>query len=408
MEHAYDISQLALVLAMAFAGEVLLQRLRQPALIAYILVGVILGPSVLAVVKGQAQIDFLAELGILLLLFIVGLELDLKKFAASYKLAIGTTLIQIGASLFVTAIIAWLFDWPVARAIILGFAISLSSTAVAIKLLEDIGEQNTAAGRTALGILVAQDLAVIPMMLVTDSFAAGRFEPWGLLKIGAALGLMGWVMWSLSRRNFIVPLPEWLRNKTPLITDSSQTVIKALAYCFSGAALSGALGLSASYGAFLAGLIIGSTQDKEKLEHHARPIFDVLMMVFFLSVGLLLDMHFIVKHFWALAAMLLLIMTLKTVVNIAILRRAGLSRHDALTIGTALGQIGEFSFVLAALGLSINALQPDAYKYMVTLIALSLTLTPLWLYTMRRIPLAHRRLRRLLPVAADGDGGQKS
>lgn len=389
MEHTDNLSQIALILAIAFAGEVVLRRLRQPALVGYILAGVIMGPSVLGVIHGGEQVSFLAELGILLLLFIVGLELDLAKFAKISRIAIGTTAFQIAASLVVVGGVGWMLDWPLARILVLGFAISLSSTAVAIRMLENMGGINTPQGQTAIGILVAQDLAFIPMLLLVGSFSAGEFNPWGLLKIALAVGFLVYAIRVLSRRSAADLIPPWVKSQ--FTGDNDQTlVLKALAACFACAALSGALGLSASYGAFVAGLLIGSTPHSHKYEDRARPLFDILMMVFFLSVGLLIDLRFLFENWGSILLVLLAVMALKTFVNTAVLRWMGMERREALDMGTVLGQIGEFSFVLAALGYSTGAIQPDGYKYVVTLIALSLIFTPVWLHATRRLVLARR------------------
>lgn len=399
MEHGDALSQIALILAIAFAGEVVLRRLRQPALVGYILAGIIMGPSVLGVIHGQDQVSFLAELGILLLLFIVGLELNIANFAKASRIAIGATAFQIIASLIIMGSIGWYLEWPLARILVLSFAISLSSTAVAIRMLEGMGGINTPRGQMAVGILVAQDLAFIPMLLIIGMFSAGQFNPWGFLKIALAVGFLVYAIRLLSRRSISDILPPWA--KTPFSGGSEQTLIlKALALCFAGAALSGALGLSASYGAFVAGLLIGSTPHSHKYEENARPLFDILMMVFFLSVGLLIDLRFVIDHIGPLLLILFFIMVLKTVVNAAILRRMGMKRRDALRMGTVLGQIGEFSFIIAALGFNIGAVQGDTYKYAVTLIALSLIVTPVWLNAVRRAPLMRRAWRQKKRKAA--------
>ena len=389
MEHTDTLSQIALILAIAFAGEVVLRRLRQPALVGYILAGIIMGPSVLGVIHNGEQVSFLAELGIMLLLFIVGLELDLAKFAKISRIAVITTAFQIIASLCVVGGIGWMLDWPLARILVLGFAISLSSTAVAIRVLEGMGGINTRRGQAAVGILVAQDLAFIPMLLLIGAFSAKGFDPWGLVKVGLAVVFLIFAMRVLSRRSAADLIPSWIKAQFKGGNDQT-LVLKALTVCFAGAALSGILGLSASYGAFVAGLLIGSTPHSHKYEDRARPLFDILMMVFFLSVGLLIDLRYLVDNWGSILLMLLVVMILKTFVNIAVLRRMGMSRRHALHVGTALAQIGEFSFVLAALGLSTGAIQDDGHKFVVTLIALSLIFTPVWLHAARRTILLRR------------------
>ncbi|MCB1530561.1 MAG: cation:proton antiporter [Rhodospirillales bacterium] len=397
MEDHGTLTQLALLLAAAFAGGALLQRLNQPVLVGYILVGFILGPSALGIVHDEEQIKTLAELGILLLLFIVGLELDLKKFAPVYRAAIIVTLSQIVIALAAMFALGSFLEWPLARILLLGFALSLSSTAVAIKLLQDMGELNTTLGRAAIGILIAQDIAVIPMLLIMGGMSGNGFNLLEIPKILLAIGFMASLIVTLNRK------PHWFARLMDMVPQESQTAVTALAICFSAAALSGLVGLSAAYGAFLAGLVIGNTAKRSAYEEHIKPIFEVLMMMFFLSIGLLIDLDFLSEKFWRVMALLGIAMMLKTIVNITILRGLGFSRRNSLVMGATLGQIGEFSFVLAALGLSTGAIMPEGHKYVVSIIALSLVITPLWLYGIRRMNLLSRHNKRHRETRTHGE-----
>jgi len=388
MEDHSALTQLALLLAAAFLGGALLQRLRQPVLVGYILVGFVLGPSVLGVVHDQEQIKTLAGLGILILLFIVGMELDLKKFAPVYKAAIIVTLSQIVIGVGAMFALGLLFDWSLARILLLGFAVSLSSTAVAIKLLQDMRELNTTLGRAAIGILIAQDIAVIPMLLIIGAMSGDSFNILQIPKIILALGFMAGLIVILNRK------PEWFSKLVDFVPQENQTAVTAMAICFSAAALAGLAGLSAAYGAFLAGLVIGNTTKRSTYEENILPIFEVLMMVFFLSIGLLIDLDFLIEKFTQVFSLLIIAMTLKTIINITILKWLGFSRRNSFVIGAALGQVGEFSFILAALGLASGAIMPDGYKYVVSIIALSLVITPVWLYAVRRMNLLRRRRTR--------------
>ncbi|MBU0799890.1 MAG: cation:proton antiporter, partial [Alphaproteobacteria bacterium] len=286
MDHAGFLSELAIILAAAFLGGAALQRLRQPVLVGYILVGILLGPSMLGVVHSYESVALFAELGILLLLFIVGIELNISKFKPVYRIAISLTVIQIVLGLGTMSLLCYVFDWPWQRGIMLGFAVALSSTAVAIKLLQDMGEMDSHLGRVTLGILIAQDLAVIPMFLIMGAIGTGKdMAVLDYTRIIGAILFMVAFIYIISRH------PEWLvklKNKVRrFLPPRDQHTVVALGLCFSAAALSGALGLSASYGAFLAGILIGHLGNREQYEQEITPIFNVLIMVFFLSVGLL-------------------------------------------------------------------------------------------------------------------------
>jgi CPA2 family monovalent cation:H+ antiporter-2 len=182
-----DLTGIAIVALAALLCGLGLERLRQPAIVGYILAGVLLGPSAFAVVHDRGDIDILAELGVLMLLFVIGMELSLRAFRRVWKLAVLTTLIQIGVSTSVMYLAATVAGFSVGVSIVLGFVVALSSTAVAIKVLEDIGELRTRAGRITVSVLIAQDLAVVPMMLSLGALADGKFDWIVLAKVGGSI-----------------------------------------------------------------------------------------------------------------------------------------------------------------------------------------------------------------------------
>lgn len=385
MEHAHALTHLATILAAAFIGGAVFSKLRQPVLVGYIIVGLILSPSVLGIVKGQEEVSLLAELGILLLLFIVGMEIDLKAFKKVSKISLITCGVQIGSGLLAMSILGLIFDWPLNRVILLGFAISLSSTAVALKILDDMGLRKTNVGQSSVGILVAQDLAFIPMVLIIGALSTqGEFNYGGLVRLGFAIVVLGALMALLLKKPKIFQV-IWDKFES-LKADAmkGQVAITGLAFCFSAAAISGLLGISAAYGAFLAGIALGHTVSRKELEEHTKPIFDVTIMVFFLSIGLLIDLDFLWNNWGAALALLFITMFLKTVVNFYVLRRQGMPKEEAYITGAALAQVGEFSFILAAIGLGAGTIQDEGYKYVVAIISLSLLATPLWLYLVKK------------------------
>ena len=396
MEDHHTLTQLATILAAAFIGGAVFRKLKQPVLVGYIIVGLILGPSVLGVIEGEEQISLLAELGILLLLFIVGMEIDLKSFKSVSKISLTTCGVQITIGLAAMFALGFVFDWPFNRCILLGFAVSLSSTAVALKILEDMGLRKTKIGQSSVGILVAQDLAFIPMVLIIGALNTGEgFNYTGLIQLSIAVVVLIGLMILLTKRPKIFDLfwSKFERLKTDAMT--GQITITALAFCFASAAVAGAMGISAAYGAFLAGLALGSMSNHKKLEEHAKPIFDLTIMVFFLSIGLLIDLRFLWENAIAVVTLLFITMLLKTIVNFTVLRWQGMTNNEAFVTGAALAQVGEFSFILAAIGLSAGTIMPEGYKYVVAIISLSLLATPLWLYIVdKRQILKHLNIKK--------------
>lgn len=380
-EHTHELTEIAIVVTVALVCGLGLGRFRQPAIVGYILAGVVLGPSVLGFVTDRDQINLLAELGVLLLLFAIGMELDVRDFRPVVRFAMIGVALQIAVAALVMLLLGALLGWGWERSLLVGFGVALSSTAVAIKLLDDVGELRTEVGRRAVGILIAQDIAVVPMMLFVATLAPARdFVVADLLPVVGALAILGGMIWFLGRRGRVrLPFRDFTRGQLDLIA------IAALAFCFAAAALSGLFGMSAAYGAFLAGLLLGNSTDRKVMLRATLPIQGVLLMVFFLSIGLLIDLDYIWAHIGEIVLMLLLVTLGKTALNVGILRLLKEPWPRAWLGGVALGQVGEFSFVLAAMGLSVGALTGEGYRMFVAIIALSLVISPLWLDSARRL-----------------------
>jgi CPA2 family monovalent cation:H+ antiporter-2 len=388
VSHAGDLTEVAIVVALALICGLALGRLRQPAIVGYILAGVLLGPSGLGFVENRESIEFLAELGVLLLLFVVGMELSVRAFQAVLGFALIVTLLEIAASVLVMAALALLFGWSLGLALLLGFVVSLSSTAVAIRMLTDIHELHGDTGRKVVGVLVAQDLAFVPMMLVLAAFGGDGLAPADLAPLAGAVLVLAGVLWFLARRPILsLPLRRWARGQRDL------TALAALAWCFVGASASGLLGLSSAYGAFLAGLVIGNSSERRALMRAILPIQGVMLMVFFLSVGLLVDLGTIWRNLGTVLVLLLAVTVLKTALNIGLFHAMREPWRRAFMGGTVLSQIGEFSFVLAGAGAVGGLIGDEDYRIVVAVIVLSLATSPFWFLT------AHR-LHDMAPTAA--------
>jgi CPA2 family monovalent cation:H+ antiporter-2 len=374
-----QLTEFAIVALAALICGIALARLRQPAVVGYILAGVILGPSGLGLVANREGVDLLAELGVLMLLFLVGMELSLANFKTVWRIALIATGAQVAATLAAMWLMGAVLGWPIELSILLGFALSLSSTAVVVKMLEAIGESRHSIGEIVIGILVAQDLAVVPMIIIVDAMGG---EPMSTLRLAvlviAALALVGAVL-LLSRRRIHLPFTRVIEGSSDL------TPLTGLVFCFVAASVTGLIGLSPAYGAFLAGLVLGNSSVRPLMIRHTEPIQSVLLMVFFLSIGLLLDLRFMLDNLGAVLVLLLLIAVAKTVLNAAILKFLGQSWPNAFLAGALLAQIGEFSFLLAAIGRSSGTIDDYNHKFVVCMTVLSLALSPFWLVSARRL-----------------------
>ncbi len=388
-DHIDTLTSIALVTTAALLCGLALIRLRQPAIVGYILAGVALGPTGLKLVSNTETVQVLAELGVIMLLFLIGMELSLRSFKTVYKKALSVAALQIVAALAVFYGIGHFLDWGIERIVVFAFATALSSTAVAIKILEETDELRTPVGRTTVSVLIAQDLAVIPMLLIIGAFGSGHaagsigantVTAAIIVKLAVAIGLLVAVSWFLSKRDRVdLPMSGWIMSRHEVIP------LAALAFCFTWATLSGLIGMSTAYGAFLAGLVIGNSNVRATMHKAAEPIQTILLMVFFLSIGLLIDLDYIFANWKNVLLVLAIVTFLKTFVNVGILHLLGEPWRRAFHAGVVMGQLGEFSFILVAGGVAAKVISPEGYDLMISVIALSLLISPMWLAIARRL-----------------------
>ena len=387
--HTHELTGIAIVVGVAMLGGILMTRLKQPAIVGYILAGILLGPSGFALVEDRDAIALLAELGVLMLLFVIGMELSLRAFKRVWRIALLGALAQILLATATMALVSYFFDWPRGVVLLLGFSAALSSTAVSIKILEATDDLRTDVGRVAVGILIAQDLAVVPMLLAINMVGVDSQDIVTMaVTLAAAVAFLIGLVVVLSRRQSIsLPFANLLADDVDLATMAGLTL------CFVSAAVSGVFGISPAYGAFLAGLVVGNSRERPRMIAVMQPVQSVLLMVFFVSIGLLFDLGYVWLHFGTVMMLLLLITVAKTTANIGILRALGEPWQRSIKAGAVLGQVGEFSFVLMDTGVAVGLVAADGHRLAVSLIALSLVASPVWMVTARRLQaVAWRRI----------------
>ncbi|WP_420548902.1 cation:proton antiporter [Curvivirga sp.] len=380
MHGSIELTGLALVaVAATFCGMAMV-RIKQPAIIGYIFAGVILGPSGLGFVTGRENIALMAELGVILLLFFIGMELSVQSFKSVWKVAVTATLAQIGASLLAVWGLTSLFDWPTEWAVLFGFCLALSSTAVAVKVLQSIGEARTRVGRITVAVLIAQDLAVAPMLVIVGNLTGGSLNWFVLIEVALSVGILIAIIIYLTRvRRISLPFHKLLEGKDDLAP------LASIAWCFLIAAVAGLFGLSPAFGAFLAGLIAGNSQQRELVHHNAGPIQAILLMAFFLSIGLLIDLGFLWDNLGLVFALWLFVTVFKTAMNVGVLRLLGEEWQRAFMVSLVLGQLGEFAFVLGAAAKDSNLIASDIHRLIVAVTVLSLISSPIYIDAARRL-----------------------
>lgn len=374
-----DLTGLALVMGAALLCGLGMRRIGQPPIVGYILAGVLLGPSVLGLVVDRATVGFLAELGVLLLLFLVAMEMSLYAFREVWKVSAGATVLQIAIGVALLLPFVWFGGMAWSEAAVLGFVIALSSTAVVIKLLEQTNILRQPVGQLVVGVLIAQDLAVVPLLIGVNFLALGTVSALVAAKFVAALAAVAALVWFLARRKRLV-IP-FIDEGTP----AELVALGGLALCFGAAALTGVAGLTPALGAFLAGLVIGNSTARHPMIVSTRPIQAVLLMVFFLSVGLLIDFKFLAERWDVLVVLVLAVTVVKTALNIGILALLREPWPHAFIAGVLLAQIGEFSLVIASEAERGGIITRELSQTIVAVMAFSLLLAPLWLFATRRL-----------------------
>lgn len=397
----YDPFMLKIVAAiLGILGVAFISRaLRQPHVVGYLAAGILLGPHGLALLTERATLSRIGEFGVLLLLFFIGMENNPRDLLTRWRITFIGTAVQIGASVGAIWLLGWWLGWGHSRIILLGFVVSLSSTALVLNYLRETGQAEAKIGKDALGVLLAQDLAVIPMLIVIDFFGndgiSGETIALQLVGGALALALLSWIVWG---KNLRLPFSEKLRG------DRELQIFVAFALCLGFALLAEGFELSASLGAFLAGMLVGAARETEWVADRMEPFRVVFVAVFFVSVGLLVSLDFVVEHAMLVGFIAVAVLLGNTVINALIFHALGDPWRYSIYAGAHLAQIGEFSFVLAAVGVQSGLITNFEYQLVIAVISATLLLSPAWIgligRTQRRM--LHTRKTRLDGSIAGG------
>lgn len=351
-----------------------LHGLKQPPVIGYLLAGVIMGPHGLQLLTDEATLTRLGALGVVLLLFFIGMEVSPKKLLAGWRISLLGTFAQVIISTSSVWLLGQWLDWSLERIILIGFVISLSSTAVVLKLLQDWDELNTDTGQNVLGILLVQDLIIIPMLIIIGLMGGTQVNTTTLfMQLAGALIIMAIIVLIFYKETLHLLLPEFIRE------DHEMQIFTALAICFGLSLFTGMMELSTALGAFTAGMLVSATRETQWVHNSLEPLRVIFVALFFVSIGLIVDLEFIRAQWFQIALLVLLVLLTNTVINSLILRSLGINFRDAFYAGALLSQIGEFSFVLAAVGLQSHIITGFGYQLVIATISISLLLSPAWI-----------------------------
>lgn len=364
--------EIVIIFGLAILVILACHRLKIPAIVGFLLTGVLAGPHGLGFIKAVHDVDFLATIGIVLLLFTVGMEFSLKKiFEYRRYFLIGGTA-QVLITVIAGTAIALLINRPLGESIFLGFLLSLSSTAIILRLLNETSENDTPHGRLSTGILIFQDIIAIPMMLLTPFLGSNHQVLDSSFFITALSGilLLAAVLFLAAK---VMPLILYHIAKT---RSRELFLLTVLTSCFSVAWLTSSMGLSLSLGAFLAGLVISESEYRHEAISDILPFQDVFTSFFFISIGMLLDLSFVLAQPLLILLLAAGILLLKTTTACIAALIVGMPLRTALLTAITLSQIGEFSFVLAKNGVDYGLADDYRYQLFLAVSLLTMGLTP--------------------------------
>ncbi|MFH0751648.1 MAG: cation:proton antiporter family protein, partial [Chloroflexota bacterium] len=365
------IMNLGLAVLAALLGGAIAARLRQPTIVGYLVAGIAIGPFTPGFVGDQQQITILADIGIVLLLFTLGIQFPLRGLVAVRGIAVGAALLQIAATTIVGAVAAGLLGFDARSAVVIGATLAISSTLVVIKLLVERGELEAAHGRALVGWMIVQDLVTIVVVATLPALAGG--DPVGPLLLAAGrVALFLGLAYVVGTRL----LPAAFRLVARL--GSSELFLLAVIGTALVAAVtsSAVFGLGLALGAFVAGLLIAESELSYQAVAEIVPFRDLFAVLFFVAVGMLVDPASIAAQAGPVLVFVVVAVVAKGLLAIGLARLFGLPARSAVLLGATLSQVGEFSFIIAEEALGLGILAKGAYDVLLGTAVVSIVLTP--------------------------------
>ena len=397
------LKDIVVIFVLSVAVLFLFHRLRAPTIVGFLLTGILAGPQGFGLISASEQVAVLAEIGVVLLLFTVGIEVSLKDLLKIKKYVLVGGSIQVILTILAVFAILLGLQVPAGEALLLGFLISLSSTAIVLRIIQKKEQFDSVYGRTTLGILIFQDIAVVPMMLIVPllpgAMQTAADSPWIIFAKG--LGLIALVILSAK---WIVPKTLYHIAKTG---DRELFLLSIVAICLSVALISSLAGLSLGLGAFLAGLIISESPYSHQAFGNVMPLRDAFTSFFFISIGMLLDLNYLLQNPVYIILAAAAVMALKALIAGFAVSFLGLTLRISVLVGLALCQIGEFSFILSKTGFDSGIISVEVYQLFLDVAVLTMGATSILMAVSPRVadgflrlPIPDRLKNRSLPMAA--------
>jgi len=381
-----------LYLVAAVLGVVVCRSLKLPPMLGYLVVGVLIGPNALALARDSAAVKYLAEFGVVFLMFVIGLEFNLPKLRAMRQLVFGLGLSQVALTILGAvvgnALLIWAYGFTATRwqlgyagALVLGSAMAMSSTAIVVKLMADRLELETEHGKRVMGVLLFQDLAVVPLLVLIPALGSSG---------GDMAATVGWAMFKAACLLVLLltggqQAMRWWLTQVARRKSEELFILNLLLITLGLAWITEHAGLSLALGAFVAGMLVAETEYKHQVETDIRPFHDVLLGLFFITIGMKLDWRPVIDQWFLVLVLTLGPVTAKFVLVALLSRLFGAPPGTALRTGLYLAQAGEFGFVLLTLGAEGGLVAPQWMSPVLASMVLSMLATPFLVMYSNRI-----------------------
>lgn len=371
------IKEIVIIFALSIAVLLFCHRLKLPSVVGFLVTGVLCGPHGLGFVSGLDDVQNLATIGVVLLLFTVGMEFSIKNIIKYRYYFFGGGMLQVSFTLIGTLLVSkYLLGMPWNQSIFMGFLISLSSTAIVLRVLDEKGETESPHGRLILGVLIFQDIVAVPMMLLVPLLAGtgDEFDSSQLYQFVFGITVLA-VMAVMAY--YAVPRLLYYVTRT---RNRELFLLSVLTICFAVAWITSSIGLSLSLGAFLAGLIVSESEYSDEAVGNVLPFQEIFTSFFFVSMGMLLDVSFVVHQPFTILVITAVVLIFKSCVAGGAALALGMPLRSAILGGVALSQVGEFSFVIAHSGIELGLASEYSYQLFLAVSLLTMGVTPTMIF----------------------------
>lgn len=366
------LKDIVIIFALSTIVNFIFTKIKVPTIIGYLITGIIAGPHLLAIIKTPHEIDLMAEIGVILLMFTIGLEFSLNHLMKIRKIVFFGGFMQLLVTVAIIACCTHFFDIVWQSGIFIGFLVALSSTAVVLKILQERGELTSNYGQTVLGILIFQDIILIPLMLFAPMLG------------GQVVNVSDQLLWLLIKTIGIIAFVyvgnKWLMPKMLQLIAFTKNqelfFMSILLICLSVALMTASLGMSLAFGAFLGGLMISESEYSHNAFGNLIPFKDTFTSFFFVSIGMLLDTQFVIDNYQMVLLTVLVVIVIKAFTAGTTAFFLGHTFRGTILVGIALSQVGEFSFILAKLGLDYKILSSYTYQLFLAVTIITMSVSP--------------------------------